>query len=58
VASSSTRLSQHVSAPRAAVYRALLDPQAVATWMVPDGMTSQVYEFDARRRRVSHLTHL
>jgi uncharacterized protein YndB with AHSA1/START domain len=48
MASSSTRLSQHVSAPPAAVYRALLDPQAVATWMVPDGMTSQVHEFDAR----------
>ena len=43
----STRLSQHVNAPRAAVYRALLDARAVATWMVPDGMTSQVHAFDA-----------
>lgn len=45
---SSTRISRHVNAPRAAVYRALLDPRAVATWMVPTGMTSQVHAFDAR----------
>jgi len=45
---SSTRISQHVNAPRANVYRALLDARAVATWMVPDGMTSHVHEFDAR----------
>lgn len=43
-----TRLRQHVNAPREAVYRALLDAHAVATWMVPDGMTSQVHEFEAR----------
>jgi uncharacterized protein YndB with AHSA1/START domain len=44
----STRLRQHVNAPRADVYRTLLDPRAVATWMVPNGMTSQVHEFDGR----------
>jgi uncharacterized protein YndB with AHSA1/START domain len=37
-----------VNAPRSIVYRALLDPRAVATWMVPDGMTSHVHAFDAR----------
>lgn len=42
----STRLVQHVNAPRAAVYRALLDANAVATWMVPDNMTSQVHVFE------------
>jgi uncharacterized protein YndB with AHSA1/START domain len=42
-----TRVSQHINAPRAAVYRALLDPAAVATWMVPSGMTSQVHAFEA-----------
>ncbi len=45
---SSTRINQHVNAPRASVYRALLDAGAVATWMVPTGMTSQVHAFDAR----------
>jgi uncharacterized protein YndB with AHSA1/START domain len=44
----STRLIHHVNAPRARVYRALLDPGAVARWMVPDGMTSRVHAFDAR----------
>jgi uncharacterized protein YndB with AHSA1/START domain len=45
---SSTHISRHVNAPRANVYRALLDARAVATWMVPTGMTSHVYAFDAR----------
>src|SRR4051812_10412662 len=45
---SSTRLSRRVNAPRARVYRALLDAQAVATWMVPTGMTSHVHAFEAR----------
>ncbi len=45
---SSTRISRRVNAPRASVYRALLDPRAVATWKVPTGMTSHVHAFDAR----------
>jgi len=44
----STRVSRRVDAPRHAVYRALLDRDAVAMWMVPNGMTSRVHEFDAR----------
>ena len=45
---SSTRISRRLNAPRAIVYRALLDAQAVATWMVPTGMTSHVHSFDPR----------
>jgi uncharacterized protein YndB with AHSA1/START domain len=45
---SSTCISRHINAPRATVYRALLDARAVATWRVPTGMTSHVHEFDAR----------
>lgn len=45
---STTRITQHVKAPRAAVYRALLDPAAVKQWQVPDGMTSEVHTFEAR----------
>ena len=51
-----TSVTQHVNAPRSAVYRALLDANAVATWMVPDGMTSVVHQFEPRiggRFRVS-----
>ena len=45
---SSTRVTHRVNAPRAKVYRALLDARSVATWMAPTGMTSHVHEFDAR----------
>jgi uncharacterized protein YndB with AHSA1/START domain len=45
----STRVSQHINAPRPAVYRALLDPEAIARWRVPAGMSSQVHEFDPRQ---------
>jgi uncharacterized protein YndB with AHSA1/START domain len=45
---SATRIRWRVNAPRARVYRALLDARAVATWMVPTGMTSHVHAFDAR----------
>jgi len=44
---SSTRISRHVNAPRANVYRALIDARSVATWKVPSGMTSHVHAFDA-----------
>lgn len=44
----STQVSRRVRAPRAAVYRALLDGEAVAKWRVPTGMSAQVHEFDGR----------
>jgi uncharacterized protein YndB with AHSA1/START domain len=43
-----TSIHRHVDAPRTAVYRALVDAQAVSTWMVPPGMTSHVHAFEAR----------
>src|SRR3954447_3924661 len=55
-----TTMTRHLTAPRSAVYRALLDPDAVARWKVPSGMTSEVHEWDAReggRLRVS-LTYV
>ena len=45
---STTRVSQHVNAPRERVYRALLDAEAVQAWMVPTGMTSEVHAFEPR----------
>ena len=45
---SSTRVRRHVNAPRARVYRALVDADAIATWKVPTGMTSHVHEFEGR----------
>lgn len=43
----STSVSRHIDAPPATVYRALLDPDAIAKWRVPDGMRSQVHQFEA-----------
>ncbi len=37
-----------MNAPRSAVYRALLDVDAIAKWRVPVGISSRVHEFDAR----------
>ena len=48
MATTSTRTKRHVKAPRADVYRALVDPRAVATWKVPNGMTCHVHSFDVR----------
>jgi uncharacterized protein YndB with AHSA1/START domain len=52
----STRVERHINAPRAAVYRLLLDPAAIEQWKVPDGMTAHIHTFEAReggRVRVS-----
>jgi len=49
-------MMRRIRAPRPAVYRALLDADAVSRWRVPDGMSSVVHEFDPReggRFRVS-----
>jgi uncharacterized protein YndB with AHSA1/START domain len=43
-----TRASRHIDAPRSVVYKALIDPDAIARWRVPDEMSSEVHEFDAR----------
>jgi len=48
MAENSTRISVHINAPRSSVYNALIDADAIAQWMVPTGMTSQVHEFEGR----------
>lgn len=56
---SATRVSRHMNAPRARVYSALLDADAIAKWMVPTGMTSQVHTFEGREGwHVPDLAHL
>lgn len=50
------RVSQLVRAEPSAVYVALLDPVAVATWRVPDDMSADIREWEPReggRFRVS-----
>jgi uncharacterized protein YndB with AHSA1/START domain len=53
---SSTRISRQIKAPREVVYRAFLDPLAVARWKVPDGMTCHVDEFEAREGGVLRIS--
>ena len=53
---STTRLTRHIGAPRERVFRALLDPEAVRQWMVPDNMTSHVHSFDARQGGTFRIT--
>jgi len=45
-----------INAPRERVFRALVDPAAVASWKVPDGMTCHVHEFDAREGGVVEVS--
>jgi uncharacterized protein YndB with AHSA1/START domain len=45
---SSTRTRRNIKALRSIVYRALLDPRAIAKWKVPAGMTCEVHAFEAR----------
>lgn len=42
------RASRTIKASPAAIYRAHVDPAALATWRAPEGMRSEVYSFDAR----------
>lgn len=44
----STVVSRIIEVPPEAVYRAFLDPGAVATWLPPGTMTGIVHAFDAR----------
>ncbi len=44
----STRVARIIKAPRPAVYRACLDPDALAAWRAPDNMTGRMHAFDPR----------
>lgn len=44
----STQVSQIINAPREVVYRAFLEPDAVASWLPPDGMRGQVHVLEPR----------
>ena len=44
----STKISRIIKAPRSVVYKACLDPGALAKWRVPDNMTARVHVFEAR----------
>ena len=52
----STRVSRIIKAPRRTVYKACLDPDAVASWRVPDNMTAHVHVFDARESGIYRMS--
>jgi uncharacterized protein YndB with AHSA1/START domain len=45
---STIRLHRVLRAPPERLYRAFLDPAAMAKWLPPHGFTATVHEFDAR----------
>lgn len=47
-ATGTVRLHRVLRAPAERVYRAFLDPQAMAKWLPPHGFTGTVHEMDAR----------
>jgi uncharacterized protein YndB with AHSA1/START domain len=52
----STALSRHIAAPRARVYAALLDRDAVVRWKFPTGMTCEVHAFEPRVGGAIHVS--
>ncbi|MBC7871486.1 MAG: SRPBCC domain-containing protein, partial [Chitinophagaceae bacterium] len=57
-----TQVSTIIKAPREVVYRAFLDPQAVASWLSPDGMKGHVDILEPRvggklRMSLTYLDH-
>jgi uncharacterized protein YndB with AHSA1/START domain len=42
------RLHRVLRAPRERIYRAFLNPEAMAKWLPPNGYTGRVHEMDAR----------
>jgi uncharacterized protein YndB with AHSA1/START domain len=43
-----TRIRRLIGAPRERVFDALVDPEAVARWRVPAGMSAEVHRFEPR----------
>lgn len=50
---STTRVTAHLAASRDAVYRAVTEPELIARWRYPEGMTAAVENLDGGILRVS-----
>ena len=42
------RVSRVIKAPPRSVYRAFVEPEAIAAWRRPEGMTARIFTFDPR----------
>jgi uncharacterized protein YndB with AHSA1/START domain len=49
-------VTKRIEAPPERVYQAIIDPDAVQQWMVPDGMTSQVHRFEPNEGGTFHIS--
>ena len=47
-ATGTVKLHRVLTAPASRIYRAFLDPDAMAKWLPPHGFTGKVHEMDAR----------
>lgn len=47
-ANQSTHIVKLLKAPREMVYQALIQPEAIAQWRVPDNMKAHIHSFEAR----------
>jgi uncharacterized protein YndB with AHSA1/START domain len=52
----STRVSQIIHAPREAVFRAFLEPDALAAWLPPEGMRGDVHTLEPREGGMFRLS--
>lgn len=44
--------SRIIKASPQTIFQAFIDPEALVSWLPPEGMKGQIYEFDARNGRV------
>lgn len=51
-----TKVSRMIHAPRAVIYRAFLEAEAVEMWLPPDGMRGEMHAFEPRVGGVFHLS--
>ncbi len=48
MAGNTVRLHRVLRAPRERIYKAFLDPEAMAKWLPPNGFTGKVHQIDAK----------
>ena len=51
-----TSVSLLIQAPRATIYRALIDPALVRQWLAPEGMRSEIHAFEPREGGEFHMS--
>jgi uncharacterized protein YndB with AHSA1/START domain len=52
------RLHRVLKAPPDRIYKAFLNPEAMAKWLPPNGFTGKVHQMDARvRRQLQDVVH-